>query len=126
MYGFLSRVPRDRATRESLSQNNSATTQRSSSTAEENAASFAFEGVLKPLSFVTNCSDAAWISSSVTGGSKLNSVLMFLHMPVHHRLRSAGVLQSKHRIVKSGCLVEIINVEVYEEIHDVSSGVAQV
>src|SRR5215475_11757653 len=50
-----------------------------SSTAAENAASFALDGLLKPLTFLTNCSAAAWISSSVTGGSKLNRVLMFLH-----------------------------------------------
>jgi hypothetical protein len=51
-----------------------------SSTARSNAASFAFEGTLKPLSLRTNCSDASRISSSVAGGSKLNSVLMFRHM----------------------------------------------
>lgn len=51
-----------------------------SSTAEEKTASFAFDGLLKPLIFLTNCIDAARISWSVTGGSKLNSVLMFLHM----------------------------------------------
>ena len=44
-----------------------------------NAASFAFDGLLKPLTFRTNCNEAARISSSVTGGSKLNRVLMFLH-----------------------------------------------
>src|SRR5262249_26723132 len=49
----------------------------------KNAASFALEGVLKPLIFLTNCSEAAWISASVTGGSKLNRVLMFLHIPIH-------------------------------------------
>jgi hypothetical protein len=37
-------------------------------------------GVLKPLIFRTNCSDAARISSPVAGGSKLYSVLMFLHI----------------------------------------------
>src|SRR5262249_41668058 len=42
-----------------------------------NAASLAFDGLLKPLILRTNWSDAAWISSSVTGGSKLNSVRMF-------------------------------------------------
>jgi len=41
------------------------------STAEKNAASFAFDGLVNPLIFLTNCSDAARISSSVTGGSKL-------------------------------------------------------
>ncbi len=53
------------------------------STAEKNALSFIFEGMLKPLIFLTNCSEAAWISASVTGGSKLNKVLMFLHMILH-------------------------------------------
>src|SRR4029077_19313196 len=51
-----------------------------SSTAVTNAASFAFDGLVKPLIFLTNCSDAARTSSSVTGGSKLKSVLIFLHM----------------------------------------------
>src|SRR5215469_4207777 len=50
------------------------------STAAANTASFAFDGLLKPVIFRTNCSDAARISSSVTGGSKLKSVLMFLHI----------------------------------------------
>src|SRR5689334_24094576 len=51
-----------------------------SSTARSNAASFAFEGLWKPESLRTNCSEAARTSSSVTGGSKLNSVLMLRHM----------------------------------------------
>jgi len=51
-----------------------------STMAWSNTAWFAFDGLLKPLSFRTNCSDAARISSSVAGGSKLKSVLMFLHM----------------------------------------------
>lgn len=53
-----------------------------SSTAVANAASFACEGLLKPLSFRTNCNEAARISSCVAGGLKLNSVLMFRHMAV--------------------------------------------
>jgi hypothetical protein len=53
-----------------------------SSMASRNAASFAFDGLLNPLIFLTNCSEAARISSSVTGGSKLKRVLMFLHMGV--------------------------------------------
>src|SRR5262249_3873818 len=48
--------------------------------AARNASSFAFEGLVKPLIFRTNCNDAACISSSVTGGSKLKSVLIFLHI----------------------------------------------
>lgn len=51
-----------------------------SSTARSKAALFALEGLLNPLSFLTNCSDAARISCSVAGGLKLNRVLMFLHM----------------------------------------------
>src|SRR2546426_4085067 len=53
-----------------------------SSTTARNAASLAFDGLLKPLTFRTNCNEAARISSSVTGGSKLKSVLMFLHISV--------------------------------------------
>ena len=51
-----------------------------SSTAWANATSFAFDGFEEPLTFRTYCSAAAAISSSVAGGSKLWSVLMFLHM----------------------------------------------
>ena len=50
------------------------------STARANAASFAFDGLAAPLSLRTYCVAAARISSSVAGGSKLWSVLMFLHM----------------------------------------------
>src|SRR5262249_36908925 len=49
-----------------------------SAIAASKAASFALEGLLKPVIFLTNCRDAASISSRVTGGSKLKSVLMFL------------------------------------------------
>ena len=52
------------------------------STAAMNAASFALDGLLKPLTFRTNCSEAARISSSVTGGEKLKRVLMFRHISV--------------------------------------------
>ena len=45
-----------------------------------NDSSFALDGWLKPLIFLTNCKDAARISASVAGGSKLNRVLMFLHI----------------------------------------------
>jgi hypothetical protein len=51
-----------------------------SSTEAWNAYSFAFEGLVKPHIFLTNCKDAARISSSVTGGSKLKRVLIYLHM----------------------------------------------
>jgi hypothetical protein len=50
------------------------------STARSNAASFAWEGFVKPDSFLTNWSEASRISASVAGGSKLKRVLMFLHM----------------------------------------------
>src|ERR1700760_2515317 len=48
--------------------------------AASNASSFTLEGLLKPVILRTNWSDAARVSSSVTGGSKLNRVLMFLHI----------------------------------------------
>ncbi|MFZ1887674.1 MAG: hypothetical protein WAU33_06560 [Candidatus Binataceae bacterium] len=51
-----------------------------SSIAFMKVASFAFEGLLKPLIFLTNWSDAARISSGVTGGSKLKRILIFLHI----------------------------------------------
>src|SRR5271166_5250006 len=51
-----------------------------SSTAARNDASLAFDGLLKPLIFLTNWSDAARISSAVEGGSKLKRGLMFRHI----------------------------------------------
>jgi hypothetical protein len=54
-----------------------------SSTAARNEASFAFDGLLKPLIFLTNWSEAARTSSSVTGGSKLKRILIFLHIRDH-------------------------------------------
>src|SRR5436190_22545233 len=51
-----------------------------STTARLKASSLACDGLLKPESFRTNCSAEARISSSVAGGSKLNSVLMLRHM----------------------------------------------
>lgn len=51
-----------------------------SSTAARNESSFDLDGLLKPLIFLTNWSEAARISSSVTGGSKLKRVLIFLHI----------------------------------------------
>ena len=75
-----------------------------SSTARSNAAAFAFDGALKPLSFLTNCNDASRISASVAGGSKLKSVRIFLHVMVSHDYPidgscSFGVFQN-HMIVK--------------------------
>ena len=51
-----------------------------SSTAVRNAVSLAFDGLVKPLIYRTNCSEAARISASVLGGSKLKSGRMFRHM----------------------------------------------
>src|ERR1700680_3511728 len=51
-----------------------------SSTAARNEPSFACDGLLNPLIFLTNWSEAARISSGVTGGLKLKRVLMFLHI----------------------------------------------
>src|SRR5215467_2785899 len=51
-----------------------------SSIASAKAASLAFDGLLKPVIFRTNCSEAARTSSGVTGGSKLKRFLLFLHM----------------------------------------------
>jgi len=53
-----------------------------SSTARSKAARLACDGLLNPLSFLTNCSDAERISCSVAGGSKLKRVLMLLHTAV--------------------------------------------
>jgi hypothetical protein len=51
-----------------------------SSTAARKRAWFIFDGLWIPLIFRTNCREDACISSGVTGGSKLKSVFMFLHM----------------------------------------------
>src|SRR5260370_11101751 len=51
-----------------------------SSTAAMNEVSLAFDGLLNPLIFLTNWSEAARISSGVTGGSKVKRVLIFLHL----------------------------------------------
>jgi len=53
-----------------------------SSTAARNGLSFPFDGLLNPLIFLTYWSEAARTSSSVTGGSKLKRVLIFLHIPL--------------------------------------------
>lgn len=72
-----------------------------SSTARKNDAWFAFEGLLNPLIFLTNWSAAARISSSVLGGSKLKSVLMFLHICLDANKKA---LKLCCRIVGSGKL----------------------
>jgi hypothetical protein len=48
-----------------------------SSTAARNAASFALDGLLKPLTFRTNCSDAARISSFRYGRIEIEEDLDF-------------------------------------------------
>src|SRR5882672_6938234 len=62
--------------------NNFRAASETSATARLNAASLACDGLLKPESLRTNCSAEAWISSSLAGGSKLNSVLMLRHIIV--------------------------------------------
>src|SRR5207245_9695575 len=52
-----------------------------SSTAARNAASFAFDGLLNPLIFLTNWREAFLNSGGVTCGLNLNRVLIFLHIP---------------------------------------------
>ena len=49
-----------------------------SSTAAAKAASFAFDGLLKPLIFLTYCRDAARISSGVTGGIEVEEHFEYL------------------------------------------------
>lgn len=53
-----------------------------SSTAAEKAGSLAFEGLVEPLILRTNWREAARISASVTGGSKLKRGLMLRHIPL--------------------------------------------
>ena len=79
------------------------------STAARNEASFAFDGLLKPLIFRTNWSEAARISSGVTGGSKLNKGLMFLHIvvltvtkPKARKRSNSAQYQKEKRIASSG------------------------
>ena len=63
-------------------------------TARLKAASLDCDGLLKPDNLRTNCSAEARISSSVAGGSKLNSVLILRHMSVS-LARSSGAALSK-------------------------------
>src|SRR6202011_2569609 len=77
-----------------------------SATARSNASALACDGLLKPESFLTNCSAEAWISSSVAGGSKLNSVLMLRHIclllcPIRGSLSTRTVHESKTYIAGS-------------------------
>src|SRR5205814_2729519 len=82
-------------------------TSATSSIARSNASSFAFDGALNPLSLRTNCSEAARISSSVAGGSKLKSVLIFLHMarsrlPADYRQLYLQTRRGGGRAVRAG------------------------
>jgi hypothetical protein len=77
-----------------------------SSTAARKEPSLAFDGLLKPLIFLTNWSDAARISSSVTGGSKLKRVLIFLHIRYEfkdiRRFKRHGASYAARRLAGSG------------------------
>src|ERR1700723_299157 len=66
-----------------------------SSMAARNGVSLAFDGFVKPLIFRTNCSDAARISSSVVGGSKLKSGLIFLHIRHYFSLHRRAVSRAR-------------------------------
>jgi hypothetical protein len=61
-------------------------TSATSSTAARKAASFALDGAVTPLIFLTNWRDAFRISASVAGGEKLNRFFIFLHISLssHH------------------------------------------
>jgi hypothetical protein len=65
--------------------------------ARSNAARFACEGALNPLSLRTNCKEAARISSSVAGGAKLKSVLMFLHLGQGYQVAAMASTSSFQR-----------------------------
>src|ERR1700722_12530495 len=80
-----------------------------SSIAARKEASFDFDGLLKPLIFRTNWSEAARISSGLTGGAKLNKGLMFLHIvvltvtkPKARKRSNSGQCQKEKRIASSG------------------------
>src|SRR5579863_5163985 len=81
-------------------------TSATSSIAARNEASFAFDGLLKPLIFRTYCSEAARISSSVTGGSKLKRVLIFLH--IHQTSSSHAPKRPERRQCTSATLFYLV------------------
>lgn len=69
-----------------------------SATAVRNAVSFLFEGSRYPLTFLTNCSAAALISSSEAGASPPRRVLMLLHIHEPYRAgRSRSNEVAHHR-----------------------------
>src|ERR1700761_8798448 len=72
-----------------------------SSTASSKTRSFAFDGFVKPQILRTNWSEAARISASVTGGSKLNSVRMFRHMGRPRQLAISATLGTPARLSRS-------------------------
>src|SRR5918994_5716649 len=80
-----------------------------SSTAPSKAASFFLDGLLKPVTFLTYCSEAASISSSVAGGSKLKSVLMFLHIELGLQTTSppAGLVRYQYVFCATGAGYEL-------------------
>ncbi len=80
------------------------------STAARNAASLAFDGEFMPLTLRTNCNEAARISSSVAGGSKLKSVLMFLHISVE----DPSLLQRSHSSILFSLIVGGRTVDSYK------------
>ena len=63
------------------------------SIASSNACSLAFDGLVNPESFLTNWVEAARTSSVVAGGSKLESVLIFLHIKIDLWGFDPGVLE---------------------------------
>jgi hypothetical protein len=69
-----------------------------SSTALSNTASFAFDGLVEPLTFRTYWSAAARISSDVAAGSKLWSVLMFLHMSSPFYLQPVAMVSAQQTL----------------------------
>lgn len=82
----------------SSERNSLAETSATPSTAAKKAASFSFDGFVKPLIFLTNCSEAARTSSSVTGGSKLKRGRIFLHIISSYIITLAMTSgQSMHR-----------------------------
>src|SRR5690348_1206620 len=70
-----------------------------SSTARSNATSLACDGWVKPDSLRTNCKAEARISSSVAGGSKLNSVRILRHIGFYSFRQQVGLRLSQTRRV---------------------------
>ena len=74
-----------------------------SSTARSNAFSFALDGLVNPLIFLTNWIDASRISASVAGGSKLNKFFILRHMTVLAKRSAQAALRSaaEHGITRT-------------------------